>query len=140
MSKSRGTQVDPDGLVATHGADALRLHLMYLGPWDQGGPWNDRGIAGMERLMRRAFQLIVDAPENRHARREAMTPALDVMRETHGAIQRVTEDLDGFQFNTAIAACDRVRQRADETEGRAGHRDAGMAPGAGDLDASDGAA
>ncbi len=103
MSKSRGTQVDPDRIIATHGADALRLHLMYLGPWDQGGPWNERGIAGMERLMRRAFQLIVDAPE------AATSPgsgpaATGVMRETHKAIQRVTEDLDGFQFNTAIAA------------------------------------
>ena len=37
MSKSRGTQVDPDELVAAHGADALRLHLMYLGPWDRAG-------------------------------------------------------------------------------------------------------
>jgi len=100
MSKSRGTQVDPDQIIANHGADALRLHLMYLGPWDQGGPWNDRGIAGMERLMRRAFQLIVDSSVTS----ESTGAAADVMRETHRAIQRVTEDLDGFQFNTAIAA------------------------------------
>ena len=60
MSKSRGTQVAPDELVAQHGADALRLHLMYLGPWDQGGPWNSRGITGMERFIRRAFGLVTE--------------------------------------------------------------------------------
>ncbi|MGI9255068.1 MAG: leucine--tRNA ligase, partial [Thermomicrobiales bacterium] len=46
MSKSRGTQVSPDEVVREHGADTLRLHLMYLGPWEQGGPWNNRGLQG----------------------------------------------------------------------------------------------
>ena len=58
MSKSRGTQVAPDELVEEYGADALRLHLMYLGPWEQGGPWNSRGITGMERFIKRAFALV----------------------------------------------------------------------------------
>ncbi len=61
MSKSRGTQVAPDELVGNHGADALRLHLMFLGPWDQGGPWNDRGITGMERFIRRSYQLVTES-------------------------------------------------------------------------------
>ncbi len=61
MSKSRGTQIGPDELVARHGADALRLHLMFLGPWEQGGPWNDRGITGMERFIRRAFLLVSES-------------------------------------------------------------------------------
>ena len=46
--------------MAQHGADALRLHLMYLGPWEQGGPWNSRGIAGMERFIRRAYGLVTE--------------------------------------------------------------------------------
>ena len=58
MSKSRGTQVDPDPIVAEHGADTMRLHLMFLGPWDQGGPWNDRGLNGMERFLRRVYDLV----------------------------------------------------------------------------------
>ena len=60
MSKSRGTPIAPDELVAQHGADALRLHLMFLGPWDQGGPWNSRGITGMERFIRRAYGLVTE--------------------------------------------------------------------------------
>src|SRR5215204_2604506 len=63
MSKSRGTQVSPDALVQQYGADSLRLHLMYLGPWDQGGPWNTRGITGMERFIRRVYGLVLETTE-----------------------------------------------------------------------------
>jgi leucyl-tRNA synthetase len=104
MSKSRGTQVGPDELVRDHGADALRLHLMYLGPWEQGGPWNDRGITGMERFIRRAFTVVTETaggPFDATAP-EAETQAL--RRLTQRTIAQVTTDLDGFQFNTMVAA------------------------------------
>ncbi len=104
MSKSRGTQVSPDELVAAHGADALRLHLMYLGPWEQGGPWNSRGITGMERFIRRAFSLVTDTGAGSF---EATLPESDVAplrRLRARTIQRVTTDLDEFQFNTMVAA------------------------------------
>jgi leucyl-tRNA synthetase len=104
MSKSRGTQVGPDELVANHGADALRLHLMFLGPWEQGGPWNDRGIVGMERFIRRAF-LLVSETGPREATDEAPDADVAALRSlTHRTIKRVTEDLDDFQFNTMVAA------------------------------------
>ena len=104
MSKSRGTQIGPDPLVEKHGADALRLHLMFLGPWEQGGPWNDRGITGMERFIRRAFLLVSES-----AVREPLdggdANAIAALRSlTHRTIKRVTTDLDNFQFNTMIAA------------------------------------
>jgi leucyl-tRNA synthetase len=104
MSKSRGTQVGPDELVAAHGADALRLHLMYLGPWEQGGPWNSRGITGMERFIRRAYGLVTetgDGPFDGSAP-EAEIAALQRLRAK--TIERVTTDLDEFQFNTMVAA------------------------------------
>jgi leucyl-tRNA synthetase len=105
MSKSRGTQIGPDELVATHGADALRLHLMFLGPWEQGGPWNARGITGMERFIRRAFQVVSEAAEitpNGTSVPDADVAAL--RRLTHRTIKRVSEDIDAFAFNTMIAA------------------------------------
>ncbi len=105
MSKSRGTQIGPDELVAAHGADALRLHLMFLGPWEQGGPWNARGITGMERFIRRAFQVVSEAAEI--TPNGADVPASEVAalrRLTHRTIKRVSEDIDAFAFNTMIAA------------------------------------
>ena len=109
MSKSRGTQIAPDEIVAAHGADALRLHLMYLGPWEQGGPWNSRGIAGMERFIRRAFALVTEAEGGRREAEERDgKPATEVetaalRRLRAKTVQRVTTDLDEFQFNTMVA-------------------------------------
>jgi leucyl-tRNA synthetase len=103
MSKSRGTQVSPDDLIREHGADALRLHLMYLGPWEQGGPWNDRGIAGMERFLRRAFALVAETGAGPFDGEPAATDER-LRRLTHRTIARVTEDLDAFQFNTMVAS------------------------------------
>jgi len=104
MSKSRGTQVGPNPLVEAHGADALRLHLMFLGPWEQGGPWNDRGISGMERFIRRAHQVVVETATN-PTDGNADEAAVNELRQlTHKTIRRVTEDLEEFEFNTMIAA------------------------------------
>jgi leucyl-tRNA synthetase len=103
MSKSRGTQIGPDELVEEHGADALRLHLMFLGPWEQGGPWNDRGITGMERFIRRAFQVVSEVGGRKldGEAPEADVRALQAL--THRTIKRVSEDIDDFSFNTMIA-------------------------------------
>ena len=105
MSKSRGTQVTPDDLVREHGADALRLHLMYLGPWDQGGPWNSRGITGMERFIRGAYQLVTEAAAIVAVDTDDTGDAtLPLRRLMHRTIERVTTDLEDFQFNTMVAA------------------------------------
>jgi len=104
MSKSRGTQVGPDQLVRDHGADALRLHLMYLGPWEQGGAWNSRGIAGMERFIRRAFAVVAETAAGPFDAALPEAETLPLRRLTHRTIARVTTDLDGFQFNTMVAA------------------------------------
>ena len=103
MSKSRGTQVDPDSIVAEHGADTMRLHLMFLGPWDQGGPWNDRGLNGMERFLRRVHD-IVQITMNAEVHETPMPDRDAINRFTHRTIKRVSHDLDNFQFNTQIAA------------------------------------
>ncbi|MGI8476808.1 MAG: leucine--tRNA ligase [Thermomicrobiales bacterium] len=103
MSKSRGTQIAPDELVKIHGADPLRLHLMFLGPWDQGGTWNDRGIVGMERFIRRSFGVVIEtigAPAGSSTSEERAA----LRRLTHRTIERVTRDLEDFQFNTMVAA------------------------------------
>lgn len=104
MSKSRGTQIAPDALVQRHGADALRLHLMYLGPWDQGGPWNSRGITGMEKFIRDAFSIVASTAGN-PTDTDVESGELQALRRLiHRTIERVTTDLRDFQFNTMVAA------------------------------------
>lgn len=98
MSKSRGNVINPDDLVSEYGADAVRTYLMFIGPWSEGGPWNSQGIEGVSRFLRRVWGLVVDTPQDGQ---EADTS--EVHRAMHVAIKEVTEDLDAFQFNTAIA-------------------------------------
>ena len=103
MSKSRGNVVNPDDLVDTYGADVLRAYLMFIGPWDEGGPWNSKGIEGLVRFLARVWGLVTE-PRARTAQGDGAAPKVrDLEYWTHRTIQRVTEDLEGFRFNTAIA-------------------------------------
>lgn len=101
MSKSRGNVVAPDEQVEQHGVDAFRCQLMFIGPWEQGGPYNPTGMAGIVRWLNRFWWLATDdvqtveAPDSPGAR--------DLRRLTHKTIREVTEDVEGFRFNTMIA-------------------------------------
>jgi leucyl-tRNA synthetase len=102
MSKSRGNVVDPDDLVQELGADIVRLFLMFIGPWDQGGPWNSRNIAGVDRFVKRTWTVVTDTANN-EIDVEDDEQELELRRITHRTIKAVTEDLSGFRFNTMIA-------------------------------------
>ncbi|MDQ3795288.1 MAG: leucine--tRNA ligase, partial [Actinomycetota bacterium] len=99
MSKSRGNVVNPQDFVNRYGSDSLRCFLMFIGPWDQGGPWDGRGIEGVSRFLRRALSLVAGGASSGA---EADVSELD--RRTNRTIKKVTEDLEDFRFNTAIAA------------------------------------
>ena len=107
MSKSRGNVQDPDDLVARYGADTVRLFLMFMGPWDQGGPWSATGIAGVHRFLNRVWTVAMDPHgRERGAAPPAVDPALDAVelrRAAHRALRDVTADLEGFRFNTMVA-------------------------------------
>jgi leucyl-tRNA synthetase len=112
MSKSRGNVQDPDELVARYGADTVRLFLMFMGPWDQGGPWNPKGIDGPHRFLNRVWTLVIDA----HGREpgdpdagslpagEDETAARTGLRAAaHRTLRAVTADYEAFHFNTMVA-------------------------------------
>ncbi|MBA3469145.1 MAG: leucine--tRNA ligase, partial [Herpetosiphonaceae bacterium] len=100
MSKSKGNVVDPDMLVAKYGADAVRTFLMFIGPWEQGGPWNSKGIEGPARFLDRVWRLAMDQPSSTAAPGDEVA----VRRLTQRTIKKVGEDLARYSFNTAIAA------------------------------------
>jgi leucyl-tRNA synthetase len=107
MSKARGNVVNPDEIVARHGADAFRLYEMFLGPLEQVKPWNTRGVEGMSRFLNRVWRLVAgaDADEGGNAPPLAdAAPTRDQQRLVHQTIAKVTEDIDAMRFNTAISA------------------------------------
>jgi len=99
MSKSRGNVVTPDPYVSELGADTVRTYLMFLGPWEEGGEWQDRGINGVHRWLKRIWALVLDEyiPKEISSNEE-------IRRLTHRVVKRVTQDIEEFHFNTAIAA------------------------------------
>jgi leucyl-tRNA synthetase len=100
MSKSRGNVVNPDAYIEKWGADSFRLYLMFLGPYDQGGDFSDRGVAGVRRFLNRVWELVT-----KHAPRMSGEVApIDDRRRLHRTIHMVTADIQELRYNTAIAA------------------------------------
>jgi leucyl-tRNA synthetase len=97
MSKSRGNVVIPDHYIEEWGADSFRTYLMFLGPYEEGGDFQDRGISGVKRFLDRLWASAL------HAQR-AGGPDATVMRKLHKTIRKVTEDLPRLGYNTAVAA------------------------------------
>ena len=104
MSKSRGNVIAPDDLVQQYGADTVRGYLMFGFRWDQGGPWDSKGILGIQRFMERAWELAVGSynqPTN--GAEPPPDQVRDLRRKQHQAIRRVTTDIEEFSFNTMVA-------------------------------------
>jgi leucyl-tRNA synthetase len=100
MSKSRGNVVAPDKQVEAYGADTFRCYLMFIGPWDQGGPFGLEGITGLQRWLSRVWTIVLSEPQGGGEDGSAR----DLRRLTHKTVRRVTDDIEGFRFNTMIAA------------------------------------
>jgi leucyl-tRNA synthetase len=101
MSKSRGNVVVPDQLIEQWGADTIRMYLMFLGAYQEGGDFRDAGISGIRRFLDKVWGLVKDAPA--HGRSGA--PAEESLeRLKHRTIQKVTSDTESLDYNTAISA------------------------------------
>jgi leucyl-tRNA synthetase len=104
MSKSRGNVQAPDELVSRYGSDSVRAFLMFIGPWDQGGPWSSTGIDGVQRWLGRVWNAALPsdgAVADIGSEAEELVRAL--RRVTHVTIDAVTADYEDMHFNTAIS-------------------------------------
>ncbi|MGH8945609.1 MAG: leucine--tRNA ligase, partial [Acidimicrobiia bacterium] len=102
MSKSKGNVVDPVDLFASHGADALRLYHLFIGPPTDDAVWNDRGVDGTRRFLERVWRLGTD--DRKYPDRPADERDRQILSLAHRTLRKVTEDIEGFRFNTAVPA------------------------------------
>ena len=103
MSKSKGNGVTPDQLVEHYGADTARVYELFIGPPELDAEWNDRGVDGVARFLNRVWRLIVGEEDAAIADANRVSSD-DLTRKLHETINRVTRDVDGFRFNTAVSA------------------------------------
>ena len=96
MSKSRGNTVSPDEFIEKYGSDTFRAYLMFMGPYDEGGDWNDQGITGIDRFLKKIWRFC----QLSHSDGKPKIKDLQIIHQT---IHSVSEDLSELKFNTAIS-------------------------------------
>jgi len=108
MSKSKGNIITPEQFIDTYGADTLRLFILFLGPPEADKEWNDAGIEGAHRFLHRVWRLVHRYLEVLTLKTQPVPEESRALKElshlTHKTIKKVTEDIERFAFNTAIAA------------------------------------
>ncbi len=99
MSKSRGNVVSPDSLLGKYGVDSVRLYELFIGPPELDSEWNDNGIEGVHRFLRKLWDWVIASKD-----KTSSTEPEEFTRELHILIRNVTERLENFKFNTAVSA------------------------------------
>lgn len=95
MSKSQGNVVDPDKEVALYGADVVRMYLAFMAPYEQGGPWDPKGIHGVNRFLSRVFKLFT--------MKAVKNADVAVERALHGATKKIGADIEALSLNTCVS-------------------------------------
>lgn len=102
MSKSRGNVIPADQISQSHGADALRTFICFMGPLDKDKSWSDSGIDGVKRFLDRIWRLAISDDGAVKANDDQLT--VEVEKILHKTIKKVTDDIENMSFNTAISA------------------------------------
>ncbi len=121
MSKSRGNVINPDNVVEKYGADSMRLYEMFMGPLEATKPWSMRGVEGVYRFLNRAWRIFIDDRAEHTKLAESVKdvePDKETLRKLHQTIKKVTEDLDGMRFNTAISAMMELSNHLNKLEAK----------------------
>ncbi len=96
MSKSKGNAVNPDDVIQEHGADAMRLYEMFMGPLEMSKPWSTKGVIGVRRFLDRTWNIF-------HNKKLIDAPLGKLEKITNQTIKKVGEDIAALSFNTAIS-------------------------------------
>lgn len=112
MSKSKGNVVNPDDFTSKYGSDVFRMYLMFMGPYDQGGDWSDKGISGVDRFVQRTYELFnqhKDLNKSVVSKSKYEITSLNdsekkIYRKVNQTLKKFNEEIENFRFNTAIAS------------------------------------
>jgi len=110
MSKSSGNVITPDEVAGQYGADALRVYELFVAPFEETVQWSDEGIRGSAKFLARVWRLVVRHADGFDTERwqaeigDVTGMERDLRRKTHQTMMKVTEDIENFRFNTAVAA------------------------------------
>lgn len=121
MSKSRGNVITPDETAATYGADALRLYVMFMAPFEQDVQWSTEGLNGMRRFLNRVWKLYAETYHTTSGDKGS-DPTLE--RLTHRTIHRVSQRIQGFRLNTMVSTLMEFANALEERQRRKAHRSA----------------
>jgi leucyl-tRNA synthetase len=103
MSKSFGNVVNPDDVIRQYGADSMRLYEMFMGPLEQTKPWSMQGVDGVFRFLNRVWRLFVAEDGKLSSSIKDIPADQQMLKLLHQTIKKVTDDLEGMRFNTAIS-------------------------------------
>jgi len=112
MSKSKNNVVNPEDFTSVYGSDVFRLYLMFMGPFEMGGDWSDKGILGTERFVNKVYALFKNnenilknvLPKNKYDLPGLSEIEQFVYKKINQALYKVDDEIENFHFNTAIAA------------------------------------
>jgi leucyl-tRNA synthetase len=112
MSKSKGNVVNPDGFIKDYGSDVFRMYLMFMGPYELGGDWSDKGIVGVDRFVQRVYGFCNDNKDLSKSVKSSDKYDINTLSDSEKAIYRKVnqtlakfdEEVENFRFNTAVAA------------------------------------
>jgi leucyl-tRNA synthetase len=105
MSKSKGNVVSPAQFFESHGADALRLFQLFVGPPGDDADWSDHGVDGASRFLGRVWRLATGEAGSAPVDRDETDADRAITRGRHALVGKVSDDFDGWRYNTAVAAC-----------------------------------
>lgn len=111
MSKSKGNVVNPNSFIEEYGSDVFRMYLMFMGPYDLGGDWSDKGIVGVDRFVQKVYQLIIerkgfakDYPSKEKYDISGLNEIEKVVyQKVNQSINKYKEEVEHLRFNTAVA-------------------------------------
>jgi leucyl-tRNA synthetase len=104
MSKSKGTVVIPDDYIKAYGADTFRMYILFIAPFEEGGTWNDKGIVGIYRFLKKVWFFFHFSAGSGQEKKIGKESSKELLQKLHYTIKKVGDDLENMKFNTAVAA------------------------------------